>query len=130
MSLSKNYLSKNYNKNWPLKDRHGREPSDADRQSIEKLPRNLLFPCSSKIADLEMPKKHTAPREMNSFIIFRRHLAQVAKDVNSSDDGKNLSRFASYIWNGASANEKQGYVDIADELKRRHYERYPDYTYL
>ncbi|CAG8436309.1 11149_t:CDS:1 [Funneliformis mosseae] len=116
-------------KRWSLKDKEGNEPSTVDRNCIEKLPRKDLFPCSRNINELEMPEKTTAPREMNSFIVFRRQLAYVAKSVNLSDDGKNLSRFASYIWHGATVDEKKGYAIIAKELKERHKVRYPGYTY-
>ncbi|RIA88814.1 hypothetical protein C1645_223982 [Glomus cerebriforme] len=76
-----------------------------------------------------MPQKSTAPREMNSFIVFRRQLAYVAKQLKISDDGKFLSSAASYIWNGANKEEKQSYTRIAEELKRRHRIRFPNYTY-
>ncbi|CAI2161346.1 9056_t:CDS:1 [Funneliformis geosporum] len=114
---------------WSLKDKAGNEPIDADRNCIEKLSRDHLFPCPRTIEELKMPTKSTAPREMNSFIVFRRQLAHVAKLANLSDDGKNLSRFASYIWHGASLDEKEGYARIARVLKQKHKETYPDYTY-
>src|SRR5438105_2466387 len=108
---------------WILKDKNGRPPSPDDykkyMKSLQKLNRNLLFPCSRSPDELEMPKKtsEAAPREMNSFIIFRRQLAYIFKQRKQSDDGKVLSRAASYIWNGASKSERQSYVLIAEELK-------------
>jgi len=121
---------------WILKDKNGNPPSPNDYEkylrSLRKIDRKLLLPCPRSPDDLEMPKKDSseaAPREMNSFIIFRRQLAYVFKQRKLSDDGKVLSRAASYIWNGASLDERQSYVHIAEELKRRHLARYPDYTY-
>jgi hypothetical protein len=123
------------NQHWILKDKKGNPPSPEDYRKcmkcLQKLDRKDLFPCPSSPDDLEMPKKYSdsAPREMNSFIVFRRQLAHVFKQRKLSDDGKVLSRAASYIWNGARKDEKDSYVLMAEELKRRHLLRYPDYTY-
>ncbi|RIA88815.1 hypothetical protein C1645_806588 [Glomus cerebriforme] len=107
----------------------GKSTSPDIRNFIQKLNKKLLLPCPCSADDLEMPQKSTAPREMNSFIVFRRQLAYVAKQLKISDDGKFLSTAATYIWNGANKEEKQSYTQIAEELKRRHRLRFPDYTY-
>src|SRR6266498_3965541 len=83
-------LSKNYNKNWPLRDKYGREPSDTDRKIIEKLPRDLLFPCSSKIADLEITKKHTAPSVTLFFAVISLKLQKASIYLMTTRNFHNL----------------------------------------
>jgi len=107
----------------------GHSPSVEILKFIEKIDRNLLLPCPRTADDLQMPDKNTIPREMNSFIVFRRQLAHVAKQLKTSDDGRVISKAASVIWRGASKSEKQSYTQIAEELKKRHREKYPNYTY-
>jgi hypothetical protein len=63
------------------------------------------------------------------FRIFRCQLAHVAKLLKTSDDGRVISTAASFIWNGASKDEKMSYTRVAEELKRRHREKHPNYTY-
>jgi hypothetical protein len=114
---------------WTLKDKNGNPPSPDDYNKctsfLQRLDRNLLFPCPRSPDELKMEKKDSA-REMNVFMVFRRQLAHVLKEQKLSVDGKTLNRTASYIWNGASEDEKRSYALIAEELKRRHLERYPN----
>ncbi|RGB26122.1 hypothetical protein C1646_722015 [Rhizophagus diaphanus] len=114
---------------WSLKDKYGNPPPQNIVEFIKKLDKKNLLPCPRSADELQMPEKGTVPREMNSFIVFRRQLAHVAKLHKTSDDGRVISTAASFIWNGASKNEKKSYSLIAQELKRRHREKYPNYTY-
>lgn len=112
-----------------LKDKNGNPPPSNIVEFIKKLDKKQLLPCPRSPDELQMPEKGTVPREMNSFIVFRRQLAHVAKLLKTSDDGRVISTAASFIWNGASKDEKKSYSRIAAELKRRHREKYPNYTY-
>ncbi|GBB83983.1 hypothetical protein RclHR1_10630001 [Rhizophagus clarus] len=114
---------------WTLKDKNGNPPPSNIVNFIKKLDKKQLLPCPRTADELQMPEKETVPREMNSFIVFRRQLAHVAKMYKTSDDGRVISTAASFIWNGASKSEKMSYTHIAEELKRRHRERHPNYTY-
>jgi hypothetical protein len=114
---------------WTLKDKMGNPPPPNINTFIQKLDKMLLLPCPRTANELEMPDKEDAPREMNSFIVFRRQLAHVAKMQKSSDDGRVISSAASFIWHGSSLDERQSYKQIAEELKRRHRQKYPNYTY-
>jgi hypothetical protein len=114
---------------WTLKDKNGNPPPSNIVDFIKKLDKRQLLPCPRSPDELQMPEKGTVPREMNSFIVFRRQLAHVAKLLKTSDDGRVISTAASFIWNGASKDEKMSYTRVAEELKRRHREKHPNYTY-
>src|SRR4051794_17318448 len=110
-----------------LKDKNGNPPSIDDINFIKQMKRELFFPCTCSYRDLAMPIKETAPKRMNKFIVFRRLLAIIADRENLSYDGKTISRIAAYMWNGADDSEKQGYAQIAQELRQIHKETYPNY---
>jgi hypothetical protein len=58
---------------WTLKDKNGNPPSPDDYNKcmsfLQRLDRNLLFPCPRSPDELEMEKKNSdiVPKEMNSF---------------------------------------------------------------
>src|SRR3954471_19448676 len=91
--------------------------TDTDMLIIDKIDRTLLFPFTEKIDiinKLPTPARKTvhAPKPMNTFMVFRRYLNIFVKENMPSYDGKNLSRVAGYLWNKASKEDKQGYVEI------------------
>jgi hypothetical protein len=114
---------------WTLKDKNGNPPPSNIVDFIRKLDKRQLLPCPRSPDELQLPGTGTFPREMNSFIVFRRQMAHVAKLLKTSDDSRVISTAASFIWNGASKDEKMSYTRVAEELKRRYHEKYPNYTY-
>ncbi|RGB26118.1 hypothetical protein C1646_747008 [Rhizophagus diaphanus] len=71
-------------------------------------------------------------RQPNSFMIFRAVLGLVAKEKNIKStigDGTSQSILASYIWGGASENEKNRFDQLCSEFKTLHRQLFPQYVY-
>ncbi|KLO15320.1 HMG-box, partial [Schizopora paradoxa] len=74
------------------------------------------------------------PRPRNSFIIFRTDfVAKHKKEAEAAGDGdgdvRSLSKQASEVWNKMSEAEKVPWQERAEEEKRDHARKYPNYRY-
>ncbi|CAG8793971.1 10835_t:CDS:1, partial [Acaulospora morrowiae] len=107
--------------------------TDINIESIAKVQRSKLFPCSLKVDELDIDSKYTRgkkknpPRWMNSYIVFRRALGLLLKGIKM--DGKQLTLLARQMWNESNKYEKEEYKNISLELRKRHRKRYPEFKY-
>jgi len=70
------------------------------------------------------------PRPRNAFIIFRSQFALNYKAREAHPHQNLISRSAAEAWNKLSEEEKHPYKLQADEEKREHRRKYPNYTYM
>ncbi|TNY21715.1 high mobility group box domain-containing protein, partial [Rhodotorula diobovata] len=68
------------------------------------------------------------PRPRNAFILFRSH-AVTAELIPRSMGITNISQVIGSVWRGLSPVERKKWEDLAEEEKRLHKERYPDYVF-
>ncbi|KZT24013.1 hypothetical protein NEOLEDRAFT_1052092, partial [Neolentinus lepideus HHB14362 ss-1] len=68
------------------------------------------------------------PRPKNAFILFRCDYVK-RRTKSKSGDGASVSKRAGEEWRKLPASEKARYHARAEEEKRRHRIRYPDYAY-
>ncbi|KAG7087153.1 hypothetical protein E1B28_013133 [Marasmius oreades] len=105
-------------------------PDRTTHQKPTQLP-----PYDEKFRRARPPRKGEPgyiPRPLNKWIIFRREFAS----KTSYDDFQNArakttsdSKGAQKVWAELSAEEKRPYELAADEERRRHKEKYPDYKF-
>lgn len=71
------------------------------------------------------------PRPRNAFILFRSHAITSGLIPHSIGvkDHKNLSQIVGGVWRGLSEPERQQWEVLAEEEKRRHVAKYPNYAY-
>ncbi|KAI8930159.1 high mobility group box domain-containing protein, partial [Entophlyctis helioformis] len=82
-------------------------------------------------AKRERPKTHT-PRPANSFILYRRekHIEIMAQYKGSKTLNNNvISKIVADMWRSEVPEIKARYAAMADEEKRAHMAKYPDYKY-
>ncbi|VDB98125.1 unnamed protein product [Peniophora sp. CBMAI 1063] len=70
------------------------------------------------------------PRPRNAFIIFRcDFVAARLIPAHTENNHRNISRYAGFVWSQLSTAQRTPWTTRADEEKRRHKARYPDYRY-
>ncbi|GES78752.1 specific transcriptional repressor [Rhizophagus clarus] len=90
-----------------------------------------LFKQFYKVSTEESHKVNPK-RQPNAFMILRAVLGLVASDKKIKSkigDGTEQSRLASFIWGGASENERNKFDEMCSEFKRLHRRLYPNYIY-
>lgn len=80
--------------------------------------------------DSNSPKEKTKIRRpMNSFMLYaKRHRNQVHQ-MYPMCDNRTVSKILSDSWYHMDPNMKQAYHDLANDMRRVHYEMYPDYRW-
>ncbi|GAA5866690.1 hypothetical protein JCM3774_001959 [Rhodotorula dairenensis] len=71
------------------------------------------------------------PRPRNAFILFRSHAITsglIPRSIGVKDH-KNISQIVGGVWRGLSEPERQQWEVLAEEEKRRHLAKYPNYAY-
>ncbi|GAA5853470.1 hypothetical protein JCM8547_002468 [Rhodosporidiobolus lusitaniae] len=71
------------------------------------------------------------PRPRNAFILFRSHAVSnglIPKSMGITDH-KNISQIVGSVWRGLSDEERKEWDDLAQEEKRQHAEKYPEYRF-
>jgi hypothetical protein len=85
----------------------------------------------AKSSKRERPRSHT-PRPSNSFILYRRekHIEIMAqyKGVKTLNNNV-ISKIVANMWRQESPEVKAHFAELADEEKRAHMLKYPDYKY-
>lgn len=95
------------------------------------LPPPKAVPVSTpRTKNKRHPEGHI-PRPRNAFILFRSHAvtARLIPVELSITDHRSVSRIVGEIWKGLPEDERQGWDMLAEEEKRAHREKYPDYKY-
>lgn len=124
--------------------------------SVEQPPASLLTPIRAALAkysEIPLPavppsplppppgkkkKRHGRkmsadhiPRPRNAFILFRSHAITsglIPRSIGVKDH-KNISQIVGGVWRGLSEVERQQWEELAEEEKRRHLAKYPNYAY-
>ncbi|CAB4416466.1 unnamed protein product [Rhizophagus irregularis] len=125
-----------------LKSCKGDYPTLKQQKTIEEnFQRDDIFGHKYNVNDLfkqfykvwpEESQRVKPKRQPNSFMILRAVLGLVANDKNIKSkigDGTEQSRLASFIWGGASENEKNKFEQLCSEFKTLHRQLYPQYVY-
>ncbi|BGP36934.1 hypothetical protein JCM10449v2_000836 [Rhodotorula kratochvilovae] len=93
---------------------------------------------AAAVAGAPPKKKHArrmsvnhVPRPRNAFILFRSHAVATGLIPRSMGitDHKNISQIVGSVWRGLSPDERAKWDELAEEEKRLHKERYPDYVF-
>ena len=110
--------------------RHDAPLSLADPQSpLPSLPdRSGSSPARSSHSRKKKPGH--IPRPPNAFLIFRSELWNKEKIKSSVErDHRQISRIAGRYWQELTDDERAPYHVLAEEAKRLHAQKYPDYKY-
>ncbi|KAK2464532.1 hypothetical protein APHAL10511_003439 [Amanita phalloides] len=98
--------------------------------SLDTFPRTPTSAPDPSFADLGSEKQERVPRPRNAFIIFRSQFASQYKACQAHPHQNLVSRNAAEVWNAFSEEEKLPYKLQADEEKREHRRKYPNYIYM
>ncbi|EED11557.1 mating type protein MAT1-2-1 [Talaromyces stipitatus ATCC 10500] len=88
--------------------------------------------CSIKSlqkADKKVEKRLKIPRPPNAFILYRKHYHAILKEQNPDMHNNEISIAVGIKWNNESSEVKAHYKALADEAKRQHAQKYPNYQY-
>ncbi|CAA7266677.1 unnamed protein product [Cyclocybe aegerita] len=92
-------------------------------------PTNTRPDPSKKSHARKQPPGHI-PRPRNAFILFRCDFVRQKKIPESvENDHRNISRIVGKIWREMSEEDKEPWVTMADEEKRRHLRTHPGYRF-
>ncbi|KAG7453185.1 high mobility group box, partial [Guyanagaster necrorhizus] len=69
------------------------------------------------------------PRPPNAFMIFRSHYWRDNKDTIPERDHREISRTCGELWKALSSEEQQIYRDLANDAKKDHRAKYPNYKF-
>ena len=93
------------------------------------FPTNAMPDPSKKSHAKKQPPGHI-PRPRNAFILFRCDFVRQKKIPNTvENDHRNISRIAGTIWRGMNDQEREPWVVMAQEEKRRHQQNHPNYRF-
>lgn len=69
------------------------------------------------------------PRPRNAFILYRQHHHSIVVAENPGKSNPEISKIIGEQWRSLAQTEKDFWVQLSDEEKRSHLERFPDYRY-
>ncbi|KAK6359462.1 hypothetical protein TWF696_000618 [Orbilia brochopaga] len=69
------------------------------------------------------------PRPRNAFILFRQHHHSAVMAQNPGKSNPAISKIIGEMWKNASEDTRKEWQNHADEEKRQHMARYPEYRY-
>ncbi|KAJ5271308.1 High mobility group superfamily [Penicillium chrysogenum] len=69
------------------------------------------------------------PRPPNCFILYRQANHHLVKDANPGVSNNEISRILGARWNNESPEVREQFTHLADELKKEHAIKHPDYQY-
>ncbi|KAK6360378.1 hypothetical protein TWF730_006521 [Orbilia blumenaviensis] len=69
------------------------------------------------------------PRPRNAFILFRQHHHSAVMAQNPGKSNPAISKIIGDMWKNATEDTRKEWQNHADEEKRQHMARYPDYRY-
>jgi NADPH2 dehydrogenase len=69
------------------------------------------------------------PRPRNAFILFRQHQHSIVVRENPGKNNPEVSKIIGGQWRSLTQKDKDFWIQLADEEKRSHLERFPDYRY-
>lgn len=86
----------------------------------------LLCTCSQPAPT---PAPARVPRPRNAFILYRQHHHAKVVASNPGKTNPEISKIIGERWRSLSAKEKDVWIQLGDEEKKSHLERFPDYRY-
>ncbi|KAJ5154165.1 High mobility group superfamily [Penicillium coprophilum] len=102
-----------------------------DQHNIE-LDEHLLLSKSIHHAgdSVKIPARPTkVPRPPNCFILYRQANHHLVKDANPGVSNNEISRILGARWNNETPEVRQQFTRLADDLKKEHAIKHPDYQY-
>lgn len=103
------------------------------RSQIESSAYMPIEPIRQPILASKLPKSKThTPRPSNSFILYRKdkHIDIMARLKNENGVNNNVvSKVVAEMWRNEDVEVKAHYAEMAEEAKRAHSLKYPDYKY-
>lgn len=112
----------------PPPDESGEPEIDPD--SPPSSPAHFDTPAGQRSSHSRKKKPGHIPRPPNAFMIFRSHLWNKEKIKSSVErDHRQISRIAGNLWNSLSDAERAPYHDLAEDAKKEHARKYPQYKY-
>ncbi|KAI0825229.1 hypothetical protein BC628DRAFT_1338925 [Trametes gibbosa] len=112
----------------PPPDETGEPEIDPD--SPPSSPAHYDTPVEQRSSHSRKKKPGHIPRPPNAFMIFRSDLWNKEKIKSSVErDHRQISRIAGSLWNSLTDAERTPYHDRADDAKREHARKYPQYKY-
>ncbi|KAG5370248.1 Repressor of filamentous growth 1 [Yarrowia sp. C11] len=75
------------------------------------------------------PNVTRVPRPRNAFILYRQHHHSIVVAENPGKSNPEISKIIGEQWRSLAQTEKDFWVQLSDEEKRSHLERFPDYRY-
>ncbi|KAL1919249.1 uncharacterized protein VTP21DRAFT_1941 [Calcarisporiella thermophila] len=95
--------------------------------SISQSGAPSLTTPTSRLTNIRNGKK--IPRPRNSFIIYRQERQREINNVYAGISNNDISKIVGELWSLESDEVKEAYRALAEEEKRLHKERYPEYKY-
>ncbi|KIM20979.1 hypothetical protein M408DRAFT_29918 [Serendipita vermifera MAFF 305830] len=104
-----------------------------DRPPLWYLPDALELPPynEDRISHAKKRPPSHIPKPRNPYILFRSHLIRInilPKALPFCRSNNNVSRIISHIWKALPKDEKMRFYLLADEERRMHLQRYPEYA--
>ncbi|KAJ5372202.1 High mobility group superfamily [Penicillium concentricum] len=102
-----------------------------DQHGIE-LDEHLLLSKSIHNAgdSVKIPARPTkVPRPPNCFILYRQANHHLVKNANPGVSNNEISRILGARWNNETPEVRQQFTRLADDLKKEHAIKHPDYQY-
>ncbi|KAF4769003.1 hypothetical protein HAV15_008980 [Penicillium sp. str.  len=102
----------------------------ADEHDLE-VDEHLLISTSIHTApDSKVPARPAkVPRPPNCFILYRQANHNLVKNANPGVSNNEISRILGARWNNESPEVRMQFTRLADDLKREHAIKHPDYQY-
>ncbi|KAI0638968.1 hypothetical protein C8Q77DRAFT_1069169 [Trametes polyzona] len=103
---------------------------EVDPESPPSSPEQLAVDASQRTSHSRKKKPGHIPRPPNAFMIFRSDLWNKEKIKSTVErDHRQISRIAGNLWNSLTDAERAPYQHLAEEAKKEHARKYPQYKY-
>ncbi|OQE16870.1 hypothetical protein PENFLA_c026G03890 [Penicillium flavigenum] len=103
----------------------------ADQHGLDLGEHFLISKSIHEAGDsVKLPARPTkVPRPPNCFILYRQANHHLVKDANPGVSNNEISRILGARWNNESPEVREQFTRLADELKKEHAIKHPDYQY-
>ncbi|KAI0367513.1 hypothetical protein BV20DRAFT_557836 [Pilatotrama ljubarskyi] len=103
---------------------------EIDHEAPTMSPAKLADYAGPRTSHSRKKKPGHIPRPPNAFMIFRSELWNKEKIKSTVErDHRQISRIAGNLWNDLSEAERAPYHHLAEEAKKEHARKYPQYKY-
>ncbi|KAI5799989.1 hypothetical protein EDC01DRAFT_612700 [Geopyxis carbonaria] len=107
--------------------RESQQPENASLTMVDSSDVSLPFAPPQSICLCQAPAR--IPRPRNAFILFRQHHHAAVVAQHPGKPNPEISKIIGQMWKSSSDEIKSVWQSHADEEKRQHIQRYPQYRY-